>query len=230
MWRGRGSGRTGRGRCSGRWLRTDAGWCGGTWTARRPGGRWRSTTGRRGSTSMGWGGVASTCTRCGRRPSTTPSATGRRCTRCASSLGTATSEPRNCISCGRRKTGRWRPGASRSAWRAGTMAGGRTAFQVLPGFEPGQIACALLARSLVAGNLSGSARGSRSGSPVFRCVRSRNPTQTARRNRATRLIIAYFYRMTSIVTFSSSSLKSFLKSSRQRSESKSGSFLRSSIP
>ena len=50
-----------------------------------------------------------------RRRSTTPSATGPRCTRCASSPATPTSAPPRSTSSARRKTPRWRPGGSRSA-------------------------------------------------------------------------------------------------------------------
>ena len=88
---------------------------GGTWTARPPGGWSRSTARRPGSTPTGWAAAASASTRCARRRSTTPSATGRRCTRCGSSPGTPTSGRPRSTSSARRKTPRWRPGGSRSA-------------------------------------------------------------------------------------------------------------------
>ena len=50
-----------------------------------------------------------------RRRSTTPSATGPRCTRCANSPATPTSAPPRSTSSARRRTPRWRPGGSRSA-------------------------------------------------------------------------------------------------------------------
>ena len=65
----------------------------------------------------GWAAAASASTRCGRPPSTTPSATEPRCTRCGSSPGTPTSARPRSTSCARRKTPRWRPGGSRSASR-----------------------------------------------------------------------------------------------------------------
>ena len=52
-----------------------------------------------------------------RRRSTTPSATGPRCTRCGSSPGTPISAPPRSISCARRKTPRSRRGASTFASR-----------------------------------------------------------------------------------------------------------------
>ena len=65
----------------------------------------------------GWEAGASASTRCARPPSTTRSGMGRRCTRCGSSPGTPISAPPRSISCARRKTPRWRRGASRSASR-----------------------------------------------------------------------------------------------------------------
>src|SRR5271157_4272477 len=57
---------------------------------------------------------ASASTRYGRPPSTTPSATGLRCTRYGSSQGTPTSGPLSSTSSVRKRTRRWRPGESRS--------------------------------------------------------------------------------------------------------------------
>ena len=95
----------------------DAARSGGTWTARRPGGWSRNTAGPPASTPTGWAAAASASIACARRRSTTPSATGPRCTRCASSPATPTSAPPRSTSSARRKTPRWRPGGSRSASR-----------------------------------------------------------------------------------------------------------------
>ena len=65
----------------------------------------------------GWEAAASAFTRCARPRSTTRSGMGRRCTRCGSSPGTPISAPPRSISCARRKTPRWRRGASTSASR-----------------------------------------------------------------------------------------------------------------
>ena len=90
---------------------------GGTWTARPPGGWSRNIARRPGSTRRGWAAAASAFTRCARRRSTTPSATGPRCTRCGSSPATPTSARPRSTSFARRKTLRWRRGASRFASR-----------------------------------------------------------------------------------------------------------------
>ena len=59
----------------------------GTWTARPPGVWSKKIAGPPAPTSIGWAAGVSASTRCARPPSTTPSATGRPCTRCAEFAG-----------------------------------------------------------------------------------------------------------------------------------------------
>ena len=89
-------------------------WYGGTSTARRPGGWSRNIARRPASTRRGWAAAASASIAYARRRSTTPSATGRRCTRCGSSPATPTSARPSSTSSARRKTPRWRQGRYRS--------------------------------------------------------------------------------------------------------------------